>query len=206
MVKIVSRDVKTTAWEQSLYDLPPTISCEDDLATAINEMKHCSIHDDFECAEESFEKVKEILSTPRPGISEPHDPCRDKCRTLLSVHDELRSNPIRLNHEKMDIAKYLRLLENVQTDVFIRGEKALRDITAHNMSELMLPPQPDRGRDAPNRAFMDVLFKHNPNLASKDLRRREETKMWYAIKYEDEESKKNIRKMFKEIKKAELEQ
>ena len=106
----------------------------------------------------------------------------------------------------MDIAKYLSLLENVQTDVFVRGEKDIRDITAHNMSELMLPPQPGRGRDAPNRAFMDVLFKHNPNLASKDIRRREQSKMWYAIKYEDEESKKDIREMFKEIKKAELEQ
>ena len=191
-------EFRTTEWERNLRGLPSTINCDDKLKDAIDEMIFCSKEQDFECANEQLKVINEILETPLPDWSD-YDPCREHGRTLLNIHDVLRQNSIRLDYKEMDLPKYLKLLEDVQIDVLAKGEKIARESAAEHMAKLELPPQTGRGRKAPNRAFMDILFKYNPQMAGNDLKRRESTKMWHAIKKEDEDEIKQIRESIREI-------
>ena len=196
-----------TVWsERSFRNLSDFIEVDDDLNDLLLNMYSKIVNKFYGKANEILEKVKEILETPLPDWSAPYDPGREYGRTLLAVHDRLRMHSIRLNWMEMDLRKYLQLLVRVKVIVAGRQltDEQWRSIVAKEMISLELLPQDGRGRKAPNRAFMDVLFRLNPQFARNDLLRRESTKMWYAIGSEDETAVKAIRDNIKEIKETEV--
>ncbi len=197
-------EFKTTEWEQSLHDLPSIIHCEDELQQSIKDMKEHTKKQKYENAREQLEKIKKMLDEEVDYWHSEYDPCRKKNRTLLAIHDQLRNNAIRLNHKEMNLVKYLDLLQEIQFESLGKDVETpkMREITAENMIRLNLPPQNKRGKKAPNRAFMDVLYQKNPQFARDDLTRREKTKLWYALERNDPKSKEEIRKQLKDLRKS----
>ena len=180
------RTVKIDEFEQMLWNLPEVILCDDELAEWISAMRDASTEGAFEEAGEIKDIIIDDFLKKEPIGLTNIDPCLATGRTLQAIHDDLRAGNIRLNWEKMDLPKYLDLLQVVHGEVFEkrdRGQRAdTRQITAKWMASLgILPQSGERGKRRPNRAFMDVLGKYNKQLAASDLLDRSLSKLKQAL-------------------------
>jgi len=198
---------KTDAWEQQLYKLPQEIEIEDELLPLIDGMLADARSNQYEKANEKLDKIKELLKTT-PLMSSPYNPGREHCRTLLSVHDKIRNHSIRLDWTRMDLSKYLILLKKIHRIINENNIKTnvdnMRKVTAQCMVELELAPQEGKGRKAPNRAFMDVLYRIKPTYATPDLKRREQTKLKNAVKTGNRKDIEEAKFALREIREKEL--
>lgn len=196
----MKRKIKTTEWDRTFRDLPAVVEVNDDLAETINVMNLYIKEQNYERAREAKEMIVEELEKPRPDLHAGFDLGRENCNTLMAVHDKLREHNIRLDWTKMELSKYLLLLKfvhNEMLDVKAKSPARLREATAKGMVLLGVQPQKGRGRGAPNRAFMDVLYGVDKKFAVDDLLRRTRTKLWHAMK--NGRGLEEVRKEFKEL-------
>lgn len=183
---------RTTDFERACGH-PEEITVKDLLQLEINALEQKELQKDFKGARDILENIKSILDEPDTLAFKPEE---TRCRTLLAVHRMLRANPIRLRYEAMNITGYFNLLRNVKVRLFNKRAdvNTQRKVVAEEMSKLNLYPQilterwQVRETKAPNRAFMDVLYKTNPQLAEVDIQRRETAKA--HIKWLKEEGKR----------------
>ena len=187
----------TTDFEQAC-GYPKEVTVTDSIALNIKHLKQREQKKDFEGAKIILSNIKSILDEPdtMKFVLEEKD-----CRTLLAVHKMIRANPIRLRYEEMNISRYFDLLHAVRTRLFSRraGIDVQRKVVAEEMSKLNLYPQMItekwqlRETKAPNRAFMDMLYKVRPELAEDDILRREYTKLCNAWEKKDEKALNEVR-------------
>jgi hypothetical protein len=174
---------RTTSFEREFRGLPETIECYDELEVLVSQFDEASMQKDYEQAKILWGKIESVLDAEYNPLTSVYNPCREYGRTLVAIHDILRSNSIRLNYKDMNGLLYMRLLMRLKNkyelgnSAFFGHIQKLREVVAEEMVGLGLVPQDGRGRKAPNRAFMDILYKLYPNMAKYDLQRREETKL-----------------------------
>ena len=194
---------KTTGFEQACGH-PESVTTEDILQINLNLLELKEFQKDFEGAKTVLERIKELLNAPDTmsfTIEEKY------CRTLLATHRLLRSGVIRLRYESMDINGYFKLLQAVTKCLFNQNPdvRKARTVVAEEMSKLNLFPQlitenwQLRTSKAPNRAFMDILYKVRPEFAFDDLLRMEYSKLEQAWRNRDEKQLNEIRKAIKEL-------
>lgn len=200
----MKKTFKTTAAERELYNLPETMSCDDHLHDLIDTLNRQKAAQDYDNASSTLNTIKNLLHEDYDSFRS-SDPCRRHGRILLSVHDILRSYSIRLDWRQMDFGLYLRLLQRLDGKLDDHDIRSTRIAIAREMVSLNLPPQEGRGRTAPNRAFMDELFKIKGTFANKDLLRREQTKLRHSIQHNDDDTKQAIKQNIRKIRDADLE-
>ena len=182
----MKRKIKVGLWDQTLRGLNAIEVVDDELVDLINVMNLYSKEENYKRAQEAKEMIIKELQKPRPDIHSEFDLARTNCNTLMAVHDKLRENIIRLDWVKMLLSEYLLLLEFAHGNLKglkIKTPTRVREMVAKCMALLNIEPQQGRGRGAPNRVFMDLLFKYNERLAVDDLLRRARSKMWHAVEH-----------------------
>ncbi len=117
--------------------------------------------------------------------------------TIKRTYDIVTGNSIRLNEKSYNFSDFLGMLSSVTERLeAIKSEDdyTVRKIVAEEMvCRKMVVPQTYKGKK-PNRAFLDVAYKVNPDLCKAEIGRREKVKLWKAIesgKKEDIEKAKS---------------
>jgi len=190
---------KTTYFEQQMQGYPEEMTREDVLQDYINLLELKESKKDFAGARDTLDSIKALLDEPDSIKSIPEE---DYCRTLLATHHMIRANPIRLRYKDMDITGYFKLLVGVKNRLFNKNPRVIeqRTVVAEEMSKLNLFPQMItekwqlREIKAPNRAFMDVLYKVRPEFAEDDILRREYTNLSIAWNKKDQNALNEVRK------------
>lgn len=194
----------TTDFEQELMGFPEEVTVDDELDCLICELEEKEKKGATDHARQILDRIKAVLDEPdemKVVIEE------DYCRTLLGVHKMLRANPIRLRYKQMDIGGYFKLLRAVKSKLFNKRSSVMtqRTVVAEEMARLNLWPQMITERwqlretKAPNRAFMDILYKVRPEFAEDDILRREYSKLNVAWERKDTKSLNEVREKIKEL-------
>lgn len=194
---------ETTEFERACGE-PKEIVVEDKLEKLIAKLEEREKSRMFDGAKKILDKIKEILDEPKTWSYPLH---HKNCRTLFAVHQMIRANTIRLRYKDMDISGYLQLLYNIRQRLFnkIVSVNTQRKIVAEEMSKLNLFPQMItekwqlRETKAPNRAFMDILYKVRPDFAKDDILRREYTNLCNAWEKKDQKALNETRMKITEL-------
>jgi len=195
---------ETTEFERQLRGYSKELTRTDVLQAYINLLEMKELQKDFQGAGRVLDNIKKLLDEPEAMGSDPEE---SYCRTLLAVHHMVRSNPIRLRYEDMDISGYLKLLQKIKERLFNQkiSIPVQRKVVAEEMSKLGLFPQlitdqwQLRETKPPNRAFLDVLYKVRPEFAKDELLRREYSKLCNAWNRGNKKELLEIRKKIKEL-------
>jgi len=180
---------KTTAFEQACGE-PEEKTVTDILENKITRLERAEKRGNRDTCRRLLKEIKDILKEEsNVRVWKPED---SYFRTLTAVHKAIRSNTIRLRYEYMNISGYFKLLVNVRDRLFNQSATStkVRTVVAEEMAKLNLYPQvlatsfevKYESIRPPNRAFMDILNKINPELAKVDLERRERAKEYYKQK------------------------
>lgn len=179
-------------FKRDLYpdNIKPLVDCMDQMSEKL----------DYENAKQILNKIKEELKTSKSNFP-------FKIETIKDVNDLITSNPIRLNPENYKFSDYLGLLVNVHDrKKELKGMSysdidRQRKVVAEEMACLGIVIPAGKKGIKPNRRFLDIANTINPDIACKELKRREMVLLWKAIEENNrdkiEKAKKNIRSLMR---------
>lgn len=163
----------------------------------------------YENAQHVLSSIKNELQKTKPSPTfEQLVSIEKKEFGIKDTYDIITGNTIRLNPDAYKFSDFLNLLmqsteklKKLKNPYTVSNDYNVRKIIAEEMvCKKMTVPVTYKGIK-PNRAFLDVAFKVNPDLCKHEIERREKVKLWKAIesgkKEEIEKAKKEVSKYHK---------
>lgn len=150
-----------------------------------------------------FEKAKDVLEEIKTELDKPRTETPWKVQTVKDVYDLIKGDTIRLNPDQIGLSEFLDLTTTVhkRIDELQGGTYAdvdrRRKIVAEEMACLgiSIPVKKPRVGKKPNRRFLDIAHTIEPDIACRELQRREQTKLWKAIEKGDPDKIKDASEM-----------
>lgn len=177
---------------------------EDKIRKLISSMEEHAEKHNYEEAKKVLDEIKEELTKPvdlNERYGKDWSPFVKREQTIKDTYDIVVGHSIRLNPENYKFSDFLGMLSHVTEKLKTAkntDDNTVRKIVAVEMAcNKMVIPQTYKGKK-PNRAFLDIAYKVNPDLCKLELERREKVKLWKAIesgkKEEIEKAKKEVSK------------
>lgn len=179
----------------------------DDIALLIDNMRRQSHAMKYEDAQYILDKIKIELTRK---IESNEFIRMFHVKTFRDVYNLVTSPSIRLDMNDYNFTNFLDLLENlIKRKEELQGGRYIdtnrqRKIVAEEMFKLgMTIPSKWRGIK-PNRTFLDIAYKVNPSLASSELKRREQVKLYKGVENKKDKDIKAATDKLRKIKEDQL--
>jgi len=177
---------------------------KDKIKNLISLMEELAGKQEYESAQKVLDSIKEEL-TKQEDLSKKYgkdwNPFVKTEPTIRNTYDVITGYSIRLNPDFYKFSDLLGLLSQVTErlkTIKRADDYTVRKIVAEELvCNNMIIPKTYKGKK-PNRAFLDVAYKVNPDLCKLELERREKVKLWKAI---ESGKKEEIKKASKEVRK-----
>ena len=138
---------------------------------------------DLAISDDAFEEAGRIKAQILSGINDIDPTGSTMYSGLEEVIEKMKGGGIRLDPDAMGRENFLKVAVKVWRCVHEYHFPPWRTLVGCAMISMDLdPPMRRHGYKGPNRAFLDELLKMSSNVSSKEIMRREKSKLMVAIK------------------------